>query len=196
MESTLKNSHLLMEKQIRENECGGNQTTFEKHLWRCLTTAWGRGSFGLCCSFWIGGNYIEFEWTRPFHGQPRSVRWSCKEGNQRSRKQLLLVHLVINVATHCQVLLSSAQDYRRLLSRPSKKTSMRILFHHQNAMYRAQFFMQLIFDLINANFDYVVDYLVIEAQLFHSSGFSLGFVLAVLLLSRIQRPYTNKTVHG
>lgn len=92
--------------------------------------------------------------------------------------------------------LQLSQDYRRLQNRPSRKSSLRIIFHHRNMIYRVQFLIQLFFDLINANFDLVLDCLVLDAQVAHSSGFSLLMVLGVLLIGRMQRPYTSKFLHS
>ena len=93
-------------------------------------------------------------------------------------------------------ILSSCQDYRRLENRPTQKSSMKIIFQHQNIYYRIQFLIQLFIDVINANFDYVIDFLVMEAQIFHSSGFSFLMVVGVLIIGNIQRPFTSKQLHN
>ena len=121
---------------------------------------------------------------------------SAKKEIQEAENNFYLYTWLSMMRHMAKFIISSAQDYRRLQSRPSKKASMRILFHHQSNVYRIQFFIQMLIDLINANFDFVLDYLVLEAQVFHSSGFSLVMVLAVLLISRAQRPFTNKILHS
>ena len=93
-------------------------------------------------------------------------------------------------------LLSASQDYRRLQSRPSRKSSMRIIFHHQNKIYRIQCLFQLVCDLFNSNFDYILDCLILDAQVAHSSGFSFLMVIGVLLVGRLQRPFTSKKLHN
>ena len=112
------------------------------------------------------------------------------EGNFYSYTFMLMLRAMV------KYFLSISHDYRRLLERPSSRSSLRIIFHHQSYFFRVQFLVKLLLDVINANFDYVLDYLVYDAQMFHSSGFSLFMVIGVLLVERMQRPYTSKNVHN
>lgn len=95
-----------------------------------------------------------------------------------------------------KMLISASQEYRRLQNRPSKRVSLKILFHHANPVYRMQFLAQLLFDVVNSNFDYVIDGLVMEAQVFHYSGFSLFLVMGMLLVGHLQRPFTSKRLNS
>lgn len=103
---------------------------------------------------------------------------------------------ILTLRSIVKYFLSVSHDYRRLLSRPSSRSSLRIIFHHQSFVYRAQFLCQLLLDVLNANFDLILDFFVMEAQVFHSSGFSFLMVFIVLLVGRMQRPYTSKNVHN
>lgn len=104
--------------------------------------------------------------------------------------------LILTLRWIVKYLLSVSHDYRRLINRPSSKSSLRIIFHHQTNFYRIQFLLQLLLDVLNANFDLILDFFVMEAQVFHSSGFSFLMVVIVLLVGRAQRPYTSKNVHN
>lgn len=103
---------------------------------------------------------------------------------------------ILTMRSIVKYLLSVSRDYRRLLNRPSSRSSLRIIFHHKNHFYRVQFLSQLMFDVLNANFDLILDFFVMEAQVFHSSGFSFFMVVIILLVVRMQRPYTSKNVHN
>ena len=93
-------------------------------------------------------------------------------------------------------LLSCASDYRRILQRPSNHATMRIIFRGNSWIYRVKCIFELLLDLFHANFDLVLDILVMDAHMFHSSGFSTTLVFMILLIGQLQRPFSAKSVNN
>ncbi len=95
-----------------------------------------------------------------------------------------------------QFLLSFAADYRRILQRPSTKQTMRMIFRGRSWIYRTKCVIELVLDLFHANFDIFLDILVMDAHMYHSSGFSTVLACSVLLAAHLQRPFTGKKLNN
>lgn len=87
-------------------------------------------------------------------------------------------------------------ELRRLKSRPSQKTSLRMLMQPGRWYQRGRLLAELLSDVAWANFDLVVDVLVLDAHMYHASVVSLLFVGALLLGCRLQRPFASRQLHN
>lgn len=135
--------------------------------------------------------------------QPRNLAASGSDQSKQKelhdkrklQKNFYLYTLAIVGRGIVKFLLSNASEYRKLEKRPSERASLRIVFHHHNWVYRCRYFVEILVDFFNANFDYVLDALAMDAHMFHSSGFSLVVVFTILMVARLQRPFTGSAVN-